>query len=101
VVATRPQGVGDPSDGARSRAGAAGVDPDVVGVFGASLAAAVTGAGSAVLLLAAIAAVAYVVLMIVGDLSWVGSKPSEHHGEIVLTRVHPTFARAVDEQYGR
>ncbi len=70
-------------------------------VFGASLAASITGAGSAVLLLAAIAAIGYVVLMFVGDLSWVGSKPSEHDGEIVLTRVHPAFARAVSEQYGR
>jgi hypothetical protein len=70
-------------------------------VFGASLAAAVSGAGSAVLLLAVLALVAYVALMIVGDLRWVGSKPSEHDGDVVLTRVHDAFARAIDEQYGR
>ncbi len=69
--------------------------------FAASFAAAITGAGSAVLLLAAIAAVAYVALMIVGDFTWIGSRPSEHDGEIVLTRVHQAFARAVAEQYGR
>lgn len=70
-------------------------------VFAAALAAAVTGVGSAVLLLAALAIVAYVGLMIVGDLCWVGAKPSGRDGEILLTRVHPTFVRAIDEQYGR
>lgn len=70
-------------------------------VFAASLAAAITGAGSAVLLLALLAIVAYVGLMIVGDLRWVGSKSSDHEGEVVLTRVHEEFARAVDEQYDR
>ena len=67
----------------------------------AALAAAVTGVGSAVLLLALLAFAAYVALMILGDLRWVGSKPSEQPGEIVLTRVHRAFAAAVDEQYGR
>ena len=67
----------------------------------AALAAALTGVGSAVLLLAAIAFAVYVVLMIVGDRRWVGAKPSDSDGEVVLTRVHPAFARAVDAQYGR
>ncbi len=67
----------------------------------AALLAAITGAGSAVVLLALLAFLAYVVLMIVGDLRWVGSKPSDHEGEIVLTRVHRAFAAAVDEQYNR
>lgn len=70
-------------------------------VFAASLAAAVSGAGSAVLLLAVVAIAAYVALMIVGDLRWVGAKPSEHDGEVVLTRVHHAFAQAIDEQYDR
>jgi hypothetical protein len=39
--------------------------------------------------------------MIVGDLRWVGSRPSDRDGEVMLTRVHPDFARAVDEQYER
>ena len=74
----------------------------VVLVIGAAaLVAAVTGAGSAVLLLAGAAAVAYVALMLVGELSWIGARPSAHDGEVVLTRVHGAFARAVDEQYGR
>ena len=67
----------------------------------AALAAAATGVGSAVLLLAAIAFIAYVAVMIVGDMRWVGSKPSERDGYVVLTRVHRLFARAVDEQYDR
>jgi hypothetical protein len=67
----------------------------------AALVAALTGAGSAVLLLAGAALVVYVALMLVGELRWIGSKPSEHDGEVVLTRVHRAFARAVDEQYGR
>ena len=67
----------------------------------AALAAAVTGAGSAVLLLAAVAFLAYVALVLVGEWRWVGSRSSQDEGEIVLTRVHRAFARAVDEQYGR
>jgi hypothetical protein len=73
----------------------------VLVVAAAALAAAVTGVGSAVLLLALLAIVVYVALMIVGDLRWVGAKPSDHDGEVVVTRVHPAFARAVDEQYAR
>jgi hypothetical protein len=67
----------------------------------AAFVAALTGAGSAVLLLAGAALVAYVALMIVGEVRWIGAKPSDDPGEVVLTRVHPAFAHAVDEQYGR
>ena len=67
----------------------------------AALVAAATGAGSAVLLLAAGSLVAYVVLVLIGELRWIGSRPSEDVGELELTRVHRAFARAVDEQYGR
>jgi hypothetical protein len=67
----------------------------------AALVAAITGAGSAVLLLAGGALVVYVALIGVGEARWIGSRPSEHAGEVVLTRVHRAFARAVDEQYGR
>ncbi len=85
----------------RRRRLATGASWGLLVVFAASLAAAITGAGSAVLSLALLAIVAYVGLMVVGDLRWIGSKPSEHEGEVVLTRVHEAFARAVDEQYGR
>ena len=67
----------------------------------AALAAAVTGAGSAVLLLAVVAFVAYAALVLIGELRWIGSRPSEVDGEVELTRVHRAFARAVDDQYGR
>jgi hypothetical protein len=67
----------------------------------AAFVAALTGAGSAVLLPAAVALVAYVALVIAGEMRWIGSKPSSVDGEIVLTRVHRAFAQAVDEQYGR
>jgi hypothetical protein len=67
----------------------------------AALVAAFTGAGSAVSLLAVLCLVAYGLLVLMGELRWIGSKPSGHEGEIVLTRVHRAFARAVDEQYGR
>ena len=67
----------------------------------AALAAAVTGAGSAVLLLAVVAFVAYAALVLIGELRWIGSRPSGVDCEVELTRVHRAFARAVDEQYGR
>jgi hypothetical protein len=70
-------------------------------VGAAALVAAVTGAGSAVLLLAGGALVAYVALVLIGELRWIGSRPSEVDGEVEVTRVHRAFARAVDEQYGR
>jgi hypothetical protein len=67
----------------------------------AALVAALTGAGSAVALLAVLCLVSYALLVLIGELRWIGSKPSEHEGEVVLTRVHRAFAHAVDEQYGR
>ena len=67
----------------------------------AALVAAVTGAGPAALLPAGGALVAYGALVLIGELRWIGSRPSEVDGEVELTRVHRTFARAVDEQYGR
>ena len=67
----------------------------------AALVAAFTGAGSAVVLLAGGALVAYFALVLIGELRWIGSRPSEIDGEVEVTRVHRAFARAVDEQYGR
>jgi hypothetical protein len=67
----------------------------------AALVAAATGAGSAVVLIAAGAFLAYVGLVLIGELRWIGSKSSENAGEVELTRVHRAFARAVDEQYDR
>jgi hypothetical protein len=74
----------------------------VLRVTGASaLVAWATGAGSAVLLIAAAAFLAYVGLVLIGELRWIGSKPAENADEVELTRVHRAFARAVDEQYDR
>ena len=70
-------------------------------VGAAALVAALTGAGSAIALFGVLAFVAYAVLVAAGELRWVGSRPAEHEDEIMLTRVHRAFARAVDEQYGR
>ncbi len=67
----------------------------------AALVAAITGAGAVALVAAALAFVAYVAVLFVGDLRWIGSRPAEDDAEIVLTRVNRAFARAVDEQYGR
>jgi hypothetical protein len=44
---------------------------------------------------AAIAVGVYVVLFVVGDRLWVGSKAAETRDEIVLTRVHQHFVDAV------
>jgi hypothetical protein len=67
----------------------------------AALVAAATGAGSAVLLLAGGALVTYAALVLIGEIRWIGSRPSEDDRELELTRVHRAFVRAVDEQYGR
>lgn len=44
--------------------------------------------------------VAYVALVVTGDRRWIGARLGARDGEVVLTRVHRAFARAVDEQYG-
>ena len=67
----------------------------------AAFVAALTGAGSAVLLVVLVLLVAYGALVGTGELRWIGARPSTTKDEIVLTRVHSAFARAVDEQYGR
>ncbi len=67
----------------------------------AALFAGLTGAGSAVFLLAVLLLVAYAAIMFAGDRRWIGSRPSDVSGEVVVTRVHAAFAAAVDEQYNR
>jgi hypothetical protein len=44
---------------------------------------------------------AYVALVLVGDSLWLAARPANTSDEMVLTRVHPNFAAAVDAQYGR
>src|SRR3954454_12848782 len=58
----------------------------------AALVAAITGAGSVALGVAVLAFVGYIALIVVGDLRWIGSQPSDHEDEVVLTRVNRRFA---------
>jgi hypothetical protein len=71
----------------------------IIGVAG--VLAGLTGAGGVGQLVAILGAFAYIATVAVGEWRWVGAKPGERAGEVGLTRVHPAFARAVDEQYGR
>jgi hypothetical protein len=43
----------------------------------------------------------YVVLVLAGDRFWLAARPAEASDEMIVTRVHPNFAAAVDAQYGR
>src|SRR3954463_7348939 len=42
---------------------------------------------------------AYVVLVLLGDRLWLAARPGDSNDEMIVTRVHPNFAAAVDEQY--
>jgi hypothetical protein len=65
----------------------------------AGLASAIFGAGlvGVVALLAGV--VAYLGIVFAGDLLWVGAVASRRSDVVILTRVHPAFARALAEQY--
>jgi hypothetical protein len=68
----------------------------------AGLVASVTGGGALAVLIAVVAFVVYAILVVAGDRWSVGARPVPGaNASLVLTRVHPVFARAVDEQYGR
>lgn len=54
------------------------------------------GAGAVGLIALAAGLVAYVVIVYVGDQMWVGARPGPGPDVVVLTRVHPEFARALD-----
>jgi hypothetical protein len=43
----------------------------------------------------------YLVLVLAGDRLWIGARPVDAADQMMLTRVHPNFAAAVDAQYGR
>jgi hypothetical protein len=45
--------------------------------------------------------VAYVALVLAGDRLWLAARPADANDEMILTRVHPNFAAAIDAQYGR
>jgi hypothetical protein len=70
-------------------------------VAAAGLVGALTGAGAIGTVVAIAAVLGYAAIVTIGEMRWVGARPGERAGELVLTRVHPGFAHAVDAQYGR
>jgi hypothetical protein len=68
-------------------------------VAAAGLASAIFGAGGVGVLALLAGAIAYVTIVFVGDLLWVGGVASRRADVVILTRVHPEFARALAAQY--
>jgi hypothetical protein len=68
-------------------------------VAGAGLASAIFGAGLVGVVALVVGIVAYLGIVFVGDLLWVGAVASRRSDVVILTRVHPAFARALAEQY--
>jgi len=68
-------------------------------VAAAGLASSIFGAGAVGILALLVGAVAYVTIVFVGDLFWVGGVASRRADVVFLTRVHPDFARALRAQY--
>jgi fatty acid desaturase len=62
----------------------------------AGLAASFFGAGTVSLIALLAGLAAYVVIVYVGDQMWVGARPGPDPDGVILTRVHPNFARALD-----
>ena len=68
-------------------------------IAAAGLASAIFGAGAVGVLALLVGVVAYLAIVFVGDLLWVGAVTSKRSDVVILTRVHPEFARALREQY--
>jgi hypothetical protein len=68
-------------------------------VAAAGLASAIFGAGLVGVVALLVGIVAYLGIVFVGDLLWVGAVASRRTDVVILTRVHPAFARALAEQY--
>lgn len=64
-------------------------------VAAAGLAASLFGAGAVSLIALLVGLVGYVVIVYVGDQMWVGARPGPTADVVILTRVHPEFARAL------
>ena len=69
----------------------------VIGAAG--LASAIFGAGVVGVVALVVGAVAYLGIVFAGDLLWVGAIASRRPDVVILTRVHPEFARALRAQY--
>lgn len=65
----------------------------------AGLASAIFGSGAVGGVALVVGVVAYVAIVAAGDLLWVGAVASRRTDVVFLTRVHPEFARALNEQY--
>jgi hypothetical protein len=70
-------------------------------VAAAGVVAGFTGAGGIGGIVALVGVLGYATTVAIGEWRWVGARPGARAGELVLTRVHREFARAVDAQYGR
>ena len=67
-------------------------------IAAAGLASAIFGAGVVGLVALVVGIVAYVGIVFAGDLLWVGAIAGPCADVVILTRVHPEFARALREQ---
>ena len=65
-------------------------------VAAAGVAATIFGAGAVGGIAVLLGLVVYVVIVYIGDQMWVGSRPGGSADVVVLTRIHPDFARALD-----
>jgi len=43
----------------------------------------------------------YLLVVYTGDRMWVGARPSRRTDVVILTRIHPVFARALEEMYAQ
>ena len=68
-------------------------------VAAAGLASSIFGAGLVGVLALIVGVVAYLGILFVGDLLWVGAIASKRADVVILTRVHPEFARALRQHY--
>ena len=65
----------------------------------AGLASALFGSGAVGAVALLVGVVAYLGIMAAGDLLWVGAIASRRPDVVILSRVHPEFARALAAQY--
>ena len=65
----------------------------------AGLSAALFGAGAVGGIALVVGLMAYLLIVYAGDQMWVGARPSRRSDVVILTRVHPEFARALNEIY--
>jgi hypothetical protein len=68
-------------------------------VAAAGLAASVFGAGMIGVAALVVGLAVYVSIVYAGDHIWVGARPTHRREVVILTRVHPEFARAVSDMY--